>query len=105
MMSIGLAGQAVGLFAVTNIDDIVILALFFGRGTGRVGASRVVVGQCLGFAAILAVAVAGALGAGLLPETVIRTSGFFRWLLCLGTGSTPGQRNPEPSVPARRLTR
>jgi cadmium resistance protein CadD (predicted permease) len=76
MMSIGLGGQAVGLFAVTNIDDIVILALFFGRGTGRVGASRVVVGQCLGFAAILAVAVAGALGAGLLPETVIPYLGF-----------------------------
>lgn len=44
-MSIGLAGQAVGLFAETNIDDIVILALFFGQATGRSGALRVVVGQ------------------------------------------------------------
>ncbi|WP_449290160.1 hypothetical protein [Nonomuraea purpurea] len=31
-MNAGIIGQAVGLFAVTNIDDIVILALFFAQG-------------------------------------------------------------------------
>lgn len=30
-MSVGIIGQAAGLFAVTNIDDIVVLALFFLR--------------------------------------------------------------------------
>jgi cadmium resistance protein CadD (predicted permease) len=44
-VSIGLIGQAVGLFVVTNIDDIVILALFFGDATSRSGALRVVAGQ------------------------------------------------------------
>jgi hypothetical protein len=68
VVSLGLIGQAVGLFAVTNIDDIVVLALFFGQAAGRSGTVRVVLGQYLGFAAILAVAVAGALGVGLLPE-------------------------------------
>jgi hypothetical protein len=29
VMSQGIIGQALGLFAVTNIDDIVVLALFF----------------------------------------------------------------------------
>ena len=29
--------QAVGLFIVTNIDDIIVLALFFARGAGRPG--------------------------------------------------------------------
>ena len=57
--------QAVGLFAVTNIDDIVILALFFSRTADRPGGPvAVVVGQYLGFAAILAVAVLAALAGG-----------------------------------------
>ncbi|MCE7000577.1 cadmium resistance transporter [Saccharothrix sp. S26] len=60
--------RAVGLFAVTNVDDIVLLALFFSRG---VPPWRVVLGQYLGFAAILAVAIAAALGATLLPPTVL----------------------------------
>ncbi|WP_199240603.1 hypothetical protein [Kribbella orskensis] len=44
------------MFAVTNVDDIVVLALFFGQAheQGRAGAIRVVIGQYLGFAAILA---------------------------------------------------
>ncbi|WP_018604160.1 cadmium resistance transporter [Mycobacterium sp. 155] len=68
-MNIGTIGQAVGLFAVTNIDDIVTLALFFGQAVGRTSVVRVIIGQYLGFAAILAASVVGALGAGLLPET------------------------------------
>jgi cadmium resistance protein CadD (predicted permease) len=55
------------MFAVTNVDDLVLLALFFARGE----AVRVVVGQYLGFGLLLAVSVAGALGAGLLPESVL----------------------------------
>ncbi|MFI6874891.1 cadmium resistance transporter [Streptomyces sp. NPDC050400] len=71
-MELGIIGQAVGLFAVTNIDDILILALFFAQGAGRPGSTRrVVVGQYLGFAAILVVAVAAAFGATFLPESVI----------------------------------
>lgn len=60
--------RAVGLFAVTNVDDIVLLALFFARG---VPPWRVVLGQYAGFAAILAVAVAAALGATLLPPSAL----------------------------------
>jgi cadmium resistance protein CadD (predicted permease) len=72
LMSLGIAGQAVVLFAVTNIDDIVVLALFFGRGAGHRSTTRnIAAGQYLGFAAILAVAVAGAFGATFLPDEVI----------------------------------
>jgi cadmium resistance protein CadD (predicted permease) len=71
-MTAGLVGQAVGLFAVTNVDDIVLLALFFSQGAGHRGSTvRIVLGQYLGFAAILAVSIAAALGATLLPESVI----------------------------------
>ncbi|KOU70357.1 cadmium transporter [Streptomyces sp. XY66] len=68
----GIIGQAAGLFAVTNIDDILVLALFFAQGAGRTGSTRrIVLGQYLGFAAILAVAVAAAFGATFLPESAI----------------------------------
>lgn len=72
---LGQIGQAVGLFAVTNIDDIVILALYFSRAAGRGRATlRVVTGRYLGFGAILAVAVPAALGVQLLSEASSRTS-------------------------------
>ncbi|MCP3804610.1 cadmium resistance transporter [Allokutzneria sp. A3M-2-11 16] len=82
-MDLGLIGQAVGMFAVTNVDDIVILSVFFGRAAGPRGAARVVAGQYLGFAAILAASVLGALGAGLLPERVIPFLGLLPLLLGL----------------------
>ncbi|WBO63252.1 cadmium resistance transporter [Streptomyces camelliae] len=48
------------------------LSLFFAQGAGHQGtARRIVVGQYLGFAAILAVAVAGAFGVTFLPEAAI----------------------------------
>ncbi|QFU91977.1 cadmium resistance transporter [Amycolatopsis sp. YIM 10] len=71
-MDLGLIGQAAGMFAVTNLDDLVLLALYFGQAAGhRRGGIRVVLGQYLGFTAILAVSIAGAFGAGLLPASVI----------------------------------
>lgn len=57
-MELGLIGQAAGMFAVANI----------GQAAGRV---RVVLGQYLAFAPILAVSIAGALCAGLLPAALI----------------------------------
>ncbi|MCK2214351.1 cadmium resistance transporter [Actinomadura sp. ATCC 31491] len=88
-MSGGIIGQAAGLFAVTNVDDLVLLALFFAQGAGRRGAAaRVVLGQYLGFAAILAVSVAAALGATLLPASVVPYLG----LLPLALGVKAGWR-------------
>ncbi|WP_061291348.1 cadmium resistance transporter [Herbidospora cretacea] len=51
-MNAGTVGQAIGLFAMTNVDDLVLIALFFTQTT----ALRIVLGQYLGFAAILAIA-------------------------------------------------
>ena len=65
----GIVGQAAALFAITNVDDLVLLALYFAQADARrTSPARVVAGQYLGFAGILAVAVAGALGASLLPD-------------------------------------
>lgn len=63
--------QATGVFAVTNVDDLVLLALFFARAQGPVATWRVVAGQYLGFGAILVASVAGAFGVGLLPDRAV----------------------------------
>lgn len=72
-MILSSALQAIGLFIATNIDDIIVLSLFFARGAGRSGTTtRILAGQYLGFAGILAAAVLVALGAGaFLPEAAI----------------------------------
>jgi cadmium resistance protein CadD (predicted permease) len=95
--------RAAGLFAVTNLDDIVILALFFGQASTG-GAARVVAGQYLGFAGILVAAVGAASGAGLLPETVLAYLGLLPLLLGLRAAwSVWGERRsfgPGASDPA-----
>lgn len=87
MLSFGLIAQAAGMFAVTNIDDILILALFFAQVRHRPrGVAIVVLGQYVGFAAILAAAVIGALGAGLLPESVLPYLGLLPMILGIRAG-------------------
>ncbi len=75
--------QAIGLFLVTNIDDIIVLSLFFARGAGQRGTTtRIVVGQYLGFGGILLASVAVTFGAGLfLPDEAIPYFGLIPLLL------------------------
>jgi len=65
--------QAIGLFIATNIDDIIVLSLFFARGAGRPGTTaKILAGQYLGFVWILAAALMVTLGARwALPEEAI----------------------------------
>ncbi|GGL02083.1 hypothetical protein Sme01_46830 [Sphaerisporangium melleum] len=106
-MNPGIVGQAAGLFAVTNVDDIVVLALFYARGSGRPGgAAQVVAGQYAGFTAILVLAVAAAFGATFLPEPVLPYLGLLplalgvkaawqAWLEHRGAGSRPRLTAPS----------
>lgn len=101
-MNPGIVGEAAALFAVTNIDDILILSLFFAQGGGhRRSATRVVAGQYLGFTAILAVTIAAAFGATFLPEQAVRYLGLLPLALGLKAawqlrrtraGRQPGER-------------
>ncbi|MGE4427016.1 MAG: cadmium resistance transporter [Solirubrobacteraceae bacterium] len=76
--------QAIGLFMATNIDDIIVLSLFFARGAGQPGTTaRILAGQYLGFAGILGAAVLVTLGAdAFLPSKAIPYFG----LIPLGLG-------------------
>jgi cadmium resistance protein CadD (predicted permease) len=108
----GIVGQAAGMFAITNIDDILILSIFFGQAKGRSNVeARVVVGQYIGFGAILLVSVVGALGTNLLPEGTVAYLGLVPLLLGVraavavrrgGEGSDEPAAN-EPVGPTARL--
>jgi len=83
----GLVAGAVGLFTVTNFDDIVVLSLFFAQGAGQHGAARrVVAGQYLAFTLILAVAIAISFGASFLPKDAIAYLGLLPIALGLRDG-------------------
>lgn len=68
---------AVGLFAGTNIDDIIVLTVLFlsARAAGTPRPWQIWVGQYLGIAALVAVSAAAALGLTIVPD---------RWVGLLG---------------------
>jgi cadmium resistance protein CadD (predicted permease) len=69
---------AAALFAVTNVDDMVVLAVLSGssRATGRPRRSEIWAGQYAGIAVLVAVSVAAGRGLTLIPDNRI-------WLLGL----------------------
>ena len=76
--------QAIVLFTVTNIDDLIVLALLFARARAAGVPSRgIVLGQYVGFVVVLAVCVAGAFGASQLPSRDIGYLGVIPILLGL----------------------
>ena len=78
--------EAIGLFAVTNVDDLVLLTVFFGRAHSAVETRRVVLGQYLGFGAITVVSVIAALGARQMPGDLISLLGLVPLVLGLHAG-------------------
>jgi cadmium resistance protein CadD (predicted permease) len=80
-------GPAVGVFAATNIDDLLLLTLYFGRARGdRALDRRIVLGQYLGFIAIVAVSLVAASGLRLLPGDAIPYFGLVPLLLGVRAG-------------------
>ncbi|MBN9629879.1 MAG: cadmium resistance transporter [Actinobacteria bacterium] len=66
---IGTIAAAVGLFAATNIDDIVVLTvLFLAAARGALPSWKVVAGQYLGFIALVAISVVAAAGLTIVPD-------------------------------------
>ncbi|MEU4482000.1 cadmium resistance transporter [Micromonospora sp. NPDC023966] len=61
---------AAGVFAATNLDDIVVLTVFFvaARGTGRPRPWQIVAGQYAGIGGLVAVAVVVAAGLLVVPD-------------------------------------
>ena len=79
------AGAAAGLFAWTNVDDLIVLAVLSAssRAGGRPARWQIWAGQYAGIAVLVAVSVAAGRGLTLIPERRIWLLG----LLPLGLGA------------------
>ena len=77
--------QAAFLFIVTNIDDILVLSLFYAQGAGLPRTTaKILLGQYLGFGGILLASVAVTVSAGeLLPGSAVAYFGLLPLLLGL----------------------
>lgn len=85
-------------FTSTNIDDVFLLVGFFADPSYQ--ARQVVMGQFLGFAALIALSLLGALGSTLLPPTIVGLLG----LAPIGLGIKKLlelRRAEDPDEPAR----
>lgn len=66
---LGVTLAAIGLFAATNIDDIVVLTvLFVASARGALPGWKIVAGQYLGFITLVALSVVAALGLTIVPD-------------------------------------
>ncbi|WP_022872434.1 cadmium resistance transporter [Nesterenkonia alba] len=76
-------GSAIGLFAATNIDDIVVLTvLFLASSRGKPRPWQIVAGQYLGFITLVMISVIAALGLTIVPDEWVG----FLGLIPLGIG-------------------
>lgn len=81
MNGAALVPWAVFAFAITNLDDLFLLTLFFA-GKNRRSALRVIAGQYLGFTVLLLISVSMGVAGALVPERWIAVLGLVP--LCLG---------------------
>lgn len=87
-------------FAATNIDDIVLLTMWFSSVGGSLRGRHIVAGQYAGFAVLVAVSLLGALGALLVPQEYIGFLGFLP--IALGVlALRGGEEDEEESVMER----
>ena len=88
--------QGVAAFATTNVDDILLLALYFAQSNAALRRRHIVAGQYLGFAAIVGVSLLGLLGALVLPRAIIALLG----LVPIGIGLRKLFQKPLPPAPS-----
>jgi cadmium resistance protein CadD (predicted permease) len=109
--------QGTAAFAATNMDDMLLLALYFAQANASFGKRHIVVGQYLGFASILAVSLLGLVGALVLPKSVVALLGIIpigigMWKLvkpapeleAVGEGLKPSSSEIAPVVSVAAVT-
>ena len=86
---------AAAMFAVTNIDDIVVLtALFLASSKGRPRAWHIVGGQYTGFITLVGLSLLAALGLTIVPDEWVGLLGIFPLILGI-LGLVRGRRNHD----------
>jgi cadmium resistance protein CadD (predicted permease) len=98
---LGTAGAAAGIFAGTNVDDLLILTVLFlsGRATGRPRRWQIWAGQYAGIGALVAVSVVAALGLTLLPDRWVPLLGLVPIALGIRGLVTAVRRSPGDDTP------
>jgi cadmium resistance transport/sequestration family protein len=99
----------VAAFVATNLDDILLLTLFFSQVNTTFRKRHIVLGQYLGFAALVTVSMFGFLGTLIVPPTVIGLLGFVpiimgMYKLVQGTSAQAGEeisRTVDAALPPR----
>jgi cadmium resistance transport/sequestration family protein len=83
-------------FTATNLDDVLILLLFFSQVNAVFQKRHIVTGQYLGFAALVAISLPGFLGSMLLPRPWIGMLGMVPIIIGISRLITPDQEDDEP---------
>ena len=85
-------------FAATNVDDILLLMLFFSQTDGKFRARHVILGQYLGFCALVVLSLLGSLGALVVPRGWIGLLGIVSIFLGVRAlvGPREGREEGEP---------
>lgn len=91
---------AVAAFAATNIDDILILALFFSQVGAALRRWHVVAGQAVGFTGLVALSLLGFALGFLLPRPYVGLLGILPVLLGLRSWFKPDEGVPQAEVRA-----
>ena len=86
-------------FAATNIDDILILTLFFAQVNATFRRRHIVIGQYLGFSALLVASLPGFFGSFIVPHAWIKLLGLVPIAIGLSSLLTPDEEDsPEAEV-------
>jgi cadmium resistance protein CadD (predicted permease) len=72
----GIIVAAMTSFIATNLDDILILTIFYAQVSDTFRPQHIIIGQYLGFTAIILASLPGFFGALILPKTWIGLLGF-----------------------------
>jgi cadmium resistance transport/sequestration family protein len=70
------AGGAIAAFIATNMDDIIILTLFFAQENSRTRKHHIVIGQYLGFTILILASLPGFFGGLVIKRSIIGLLGF-----------------------------
>ena len=77
----GTIGRAIGMFAGTNIDDIILLTVLFlsARATGKPRPWQIWAGQYIGVSLLITISIVAALGFTITPTIGSVSSGSYHW--------------------------
>ncbi|HIK12593.1 MAG TPA: cadmium resistance transporter [Oscillatoriaceae cyanobacterium M33_DOE_052] len=85
-------------FVATNIDDMVVMMLFFARLDQSFRPKHIIIGKYLGFSLLIAASLPGFFGAALVPKTWIGLLGFVPILI--GITYLANSDDKEKPIPA-----